>query len=171
MSKEQICQCTETLDQKRIALLDQLSSLSEENLKHKPSSEAWSILGITQHLMLSERFMLENLPEADSLKPQKSSFKSYLMHPIATFVLNRNISVSAPEQVTPDESLTVLQLRENWDESQAWLKAFVEQRDAREIVQPLITHPLMGPLPTLKLVQFLQTHFNYHDRQIQSRLA
>lgn len=170
MSKEQICECVETLNQSRLALLDQLDSLNEDKLTHKPTPEEWSVLGIAQHLMLSERFMLNHLPEPETLKPQKASLKSYMMYPIATFVLNRDISVPAAAQVTPDDSITASELRTKWDESQTWLKAFVEQKDNGDVVQALLNHPFMVPLPTLKFVQFMQTHFNYHNRQIQKRI-
>lgn len=170
MSKDQICQCIKSLDQQRCALLDQLESADEAKLMHKPKPEDWSALGIAQHLMLSEHFMLENLPDHSTLKPKKTSLKGKLMYPVATFVLNKNISVSAPPQVTPDDSLSLSELRQKWDESQAWLKT-LSQCDAAELEQALINHPILGPLPTLKLVQFIQTHFDYHNRQIQQRLA
>jgi hypothetical protein len=171
MSKQEIQKCVEQLDQQRLALLDQLAELDEAALQEKPKPDDWSTIGIAEHLMMSESFMLEGLPDPATLKPKKQPLKASMMYPVANFVLNRNISVAPPPGGTPSEKMTLDEIRQKWDKSQAWIQTFLDQHDAPTVQQPLVTHPIFGPIATLKLFTFMQTHFDYHNRQIQKRVG
>ena len=53
----------EIYDQKRNALLEDLSRFNEDQLRAKPDSKDWSLLQIIQHMVLAERDVLQYLPE------------------------------------------------------------------------------------------------------------
>lgn len=171
MSSQEIRSFAKQLDQERLALLDKLDACSEEQLANKPKSDDWCARGIAEHLMMSEKFMLLDLPDPATLKPLKQPFKSKMMLPMANMILNANISVAPPPGGAPSNNLSLEEIRSNWDKSQAWLQKFVNHFDSPELEQPLINHPLLGPTPTMKLLQFVQTHFNYHRRQIAKRIG
>lgn len=171
MSKQEIQNCVAQLDKDRLALLDQLAELDEAALNHKPKSDDWSTIGIAEHLMMSERFMLEGLPDPASFSVKKETLKAKMMFPVACFVLNKNISVAPPPGADPSGTVPLDEIRQKWDESQAWIQFFLSQYDDATIEKPLVNHPILGPMPTLKLFQFMQSHFDYHKRQIQGRVS
>ena len=171
MSAQEIRDFAKQLDQERLALLDKLDSCSEEQLTNRPKADDWCSRGIAEHLMMSEHFMFLDLPDPATLKPLKQPFKSKMMLPMANMILNANISVAPPPGGEPSDKPTLAEIRARWDESQAWLQKFVNHFDSPELDQPLINHPLLGPTPTMKLLQFVQTHFNYHKRQINQRIG
>jgi hypothetical protein len=171
MSANEIRQLAKQLDQERAALLDKLEACTEQQLSHKPKSDDWCALGIAEHLMLAEPFMLQNCPELESISPKKQSFKSRFFYPMGKFILNKNISVAPPPGGAPTDNLSLAEIRANWNTSQAWLQNFVQHFDSPELEKPLLTHPLMGPIPTLMMLNFVKVHFDYHHRQIENRIA
>jgi len=173
MSADEIRGFAQHLNDERNALLDSLEALSDEQLSYRPKPDDWSTRGIAEHLMISEWMMLELCPDLETIEPKKHRLKAKMMFPVAKFILDSNISVAPPpgSSVTPKEKMSLADIRIQWDENQGWLQRFVHHFDSPQLEAPLLTHPLMGPLPTLKLLKFVQIHFNYHQRQIDARLG
>jgi len=159
------------LDERRCALLDDVEALSAERLTARPRPGKWSILEIVEHLVLAERDVLRNLPEPSQLVGRKRGLKARVSYPMVVFVLKHGIPVEVPSpRMVPTGSASLAGLRRAWDESQQWLRSYVDGLGPDGFGRAVFEHPVTGPLTVAQAVRLGQVHVETHARQI-SRLV
>src|SRR5215212_6434811 len=115
------------LDERRQALLDDVEALSADRLTARPLPGKWSILEIVEHLVLAERHVLRNLPEPSQLVERRRGLEARIRYPVVIFVLKYGIPAEVPSpRMVPTGSASLADLRRQWDESQQWLRSYVD---------------------------------------------
>jgi hypothetical protein len=155
-------------DRERSALLDELQSLDTEQLEKKPLPEKWSLLEIAEHLVLAEREILQGLPDPSELVDRKRSLKNRMGYPLVMAVLRFRIPVKVPSRgMVPRGETTIPELRRQWDESQSWLRSYVESLGPDELGRGVFRHPVTGPLTVPQTLRMGRAHLRTHLRQIR----
>ncbi len=158
----------EILDQKRCELLNDLATLDADHLVKKPISGKWSILEIVQHMVLAEREVLEHLPDPSQLIERKRDLRARLSYLLVMLVLKWSMPVKVPSPaMVPDGNTSLDELRRQWDESQHWLRAYLNALEPDGLGRAVFRHPVAGPLTVAQVIHMRQLHFKSHLRQIE----
>jgi uncharacterized damage-inducible protein DinB len=161
----------EEFDEKRVALLDEMEGLEEVTLQARPIEGKWSVLEIVEHLAVAEREVLGGLPEYEALAAQTQSFKNGVMYRVVMAVLKLGIPVKAPsKKMLPKNELSLAEIRKQWDESQKWVRGYVEGLDDEGLKKAVFSHPVSGPINIEQAIDMSLAHINSHIRQIRKRL-
>jgi hypothetical protein len=164
----QLHQRIQTLDATRCALLDELETLNADDLTAKPLPGKWSILEVVEHMIISEREILQGLPEPSQLAARKRDLRARVTYPMVIAVLKLHIPVKTPApSMVPQGNGSLADLRGQWDESQAWLQSFAAGLDRDGLGKAFFAHPIAGPLTLPQAVHMGQLHVDGHIRQIR----
>lgn len=160
------------LDERRCALLDEVEALSADRLTARPRPGKWTILEIVEHLVLAERDVLQNLPEPSQLVDRRRGLKARLSYPAVFFVLKYGIPVEVPSpRMVPTGSASLADLRRRWDESQQWLRSYVDGLDRHGRSRAVFAHPVTGPMTVAQAIRLDRVHVETHARQIRRLVA
>ena len=155
-------------DRKRMALLDEVEALEARLLVARPRPDTWSIREIVEHLVLAERDVLKNLPEASQLHARERTAMHHLLYGVVIFVLRFGIPVPVPAPaMLPSGNRPLGELRRMWDENHEWLRMYVADLDREGRRRAVFRHPIAGPLTAGDAVQMLDVHLHTHTRQIR----
>jgi hypothetical protein len=158
----------EIYDQKRNALLEDLSRFNEDQLRAKPDSKDWSLLQIIQHMVLAERDVLQYLPEPKELIAGKRGLRARIFYVVVLFILKWNIRVPVPsEGMVPDGNTSLSELRQQWDENLLWFRGYLDSLKPEDFKRAVFNHPIAGPLTGPQAGTLAQYHFDAHLRQIK----
>jgi uncharacterized damage-inducible protein DinB len=159
------------LDRKRVEFLNRLAQLPPAKLMESPGPHRWSLLQVAQHLVLGERAVLRQLPAPSELFAHKRTFANRASYLMVLVVLRLGIRVKVPsQQMEPDGKTTLEEIRQDWDESQEWLKRFIRDADAATLRRPYFRHPVTGPLTIAQALTLALIHFDSHLRRIQKSI-
>lgn len=158
------------LDDRRRALLDSLESLSPEALRARPAEGAWSSLEILEHLVVAEQVILQGLPDPATLIDRPRSLQQRCTYPLVWLVLRLGIPVKAPSRrMLPTGGATLAELRERWDATHAWLRAYAEGLPPGGGGKAIFAHPVCGPITLSQALRLDRLHLEVHTRQIRKR--
>lgn len=158
-------------DRARWGLLDELGVLEPDKLVARPLPGKWSILEIVEHMVLAERTVLQGLPEAAQSKEREPRLKHQLRYLLVLAVLKARIPVKVPAlAMAPTGTGDLAHWRRLWDENQAWLRTYIEDRAARSARGTALRHPVAGPISVEHGVLMSQLHLTIHTRQIRALL-
>jgi hypothetical protein len=158
----------QAFDEKRRALLDEMGALDPATLVARPLAGKWSMLEIIEHLVLAERAVLQGLPELSQLREQEGRLKHRFSYAIVMVVLRCSIPVRVPSPaMIPQGDRSLGELRRLWDESQEWLRAYIDRLDRRGFRRAVFAHPVAGPLSVEQALHMGQVHLDTHVRQIR----
>ena len=158
----------QAFDEKRRALLDEMGALDPATLVARPLAGKWSMLEIIEHLVLAERAVLQGLPELSRLREQERRLKHRFSYAIVMVVLRCSIPVRVPSPaMIPQGDRSLGELRRLWDESQEWLRAYIDRLDRRGFRRAVFEHPVAGPLSVKQALHMGQVHLDTHIRQIR----
>lgn len=157
----------QALDDRRCALFDELDTLSGEVLSAKPHPDTWSILEVVEHLVLAERVILQGLPERTDLVARPRSLKNHGAYALVWLILRWGIPVKVPSRrMLPTGNLSLVELRQAWDEHVRWLRSFEEGSGVDAYRQAVFLHPVAGPITLVQALRLDQLHLRIHTRQI-----
>jgi len=158
------------LDDRRQALLHALESLSPEALRARPADGAWSILEIVEHLVAAEQVILQGLPDPATLVDRPRSLRQRCLFPLVLLILRLRIPVKAPSRrMLPTGGATLAELRERWDTTHAWLRAYAEGLPPGGGGKAVFAHPVCGPLTLAQALRLGLLHLETHSGQIRAR--
>lgn len=162
------------IEANRLALLDKMSTFSDEKLNQKPAPESWSAMQTAYHLVMAETSTLSYLEKKiqakDSVKAAgiKSVFRSALLK----LFLFLPFKVKAPKIVenVPDfKPFTAL--KQDWDKTRKNLESLLETLTDKDVKRELFKHPLAGKMNILQMLEFINDHLVRHIKQIDRCLA
>ena len=154
----------DAFDLARRRLLDELAPLPPRALTFTPSSGGWSILGAVEHVVRAERAVLQDHPEPSALVDRPRGLRDRLAYELVRALLRSPVSVGTPSRaMDPQGGVTLADLRRQWDESQAWLRADVTS--ARDLRRAVFAHPVTGPIGAAQAVALSRVHLGRHTRQ------
>lgn len=155
----------ESLTFKRKVLLQNLGSLSNDQLYFKTGPDKWSVVEVVEHLVIVEDDLLKQLSipipasESESRSPEK--YKTVLK------VMERDIPVDVPdESMEPHGRLALEELLSQWDGIREKLQDFLAGINSETIDNMVYRHPYAGPLDISETLHFVEVHFDNHMRHI-----
>ena len=158
----------EIYDQERKSLLDELEGLNDEQLRSKPGPDKWSLLEIIQHLVLSEREVLQNIPESKKLAARERGLRARLSYALVLAVLKWNIPAPVPSDgMVPDGNTSLSELQQKWDENLSWLREYLDTLGPEDLPRAVFRHPIVGPMTVAQTTYLAKLHFDVHLRQIK----
>ncbi len=157
----------QALDNRRGALLDELATLSAEDLAAKPEAGGWSILEIVEHLILAERAILQGLPPLAELVVRPRSLKNRCIYPLVVTILKLGIPVKVPSRrMLPTGTVPLAELRGQWDETYRWLRSYVASLPPDGASRAVFQHPVSGPITLTQALRMDRLHLATHLKQI-----
>lgn len=152
------------LDSRRNALLDELASLTPENLARRPVPGKWSILEIVEHLVISEREVVR-FP-AGPARPRR--LKHRFAYWAVFFVLRFRVRVKVPSpKMLPQGEWSLSEARRQWDENLAQIRAYAAGLGHPELRRAVFRHPVAGPITLGQALTLGLLHLEDHTRQIR----
>ncbi len=159
------------LDAQWQALLEQVQPLGETALRTQPRSEAWSILDILEHVVVSEAVILKGLPPWDTLTAQRRTLAHRAKLLLVRLVLALGIPVKVPSRrMLPSGQLGLDQITEQRRGHQEWLRAFLAEAGEGADHRACFSHPVAGPISLREALRLDLMHMQTHGKQIRARL-
>ena len=163
------------LDTKLNKLFADLENYSTEQLCKKPAPDSWSAIQILHHLIMSEKYSRMYCEKKLSFKPKlkKAGISASLRAKFVNFYLNSPLKAPAPKQISgphlPTED-TLDNVREIWLAERVNLAKFIHNLPQEYADKEVYKHPLGGRLSINGMMQFFDSHFINHEKQIYRAL-
>ncbi len=162
----------EALETSRKNLFKKLAAYSNETLNRKPSPEAWSVVQVIEHLMVSEEASLKYLQKKtlDISKAQRTGFKNKwkLLLTKAVFYLPFKFKAPASMVPMPSEALATLnELDSKWAKTRADMFQLISKLQDADMEKELWKHVVSGKMNLYQMVDFFDFHFKRHLKQIE----
>lgn len=156
----------ETLTRRSTELIERVErDTTEEERVRKPSSDAWSLTEVAQHLALVAGGILRTAHPAKRGASVIGAAKSALLRG----VLRSRLKIRAPVAgIVPRPGVTWSDAQNNVRRSLEGWKAFV---DGNAFEQTGFRHPFVGSLTPAETTGFLVEHFDHHMRQVERLFA
>lgn len=157
------------------ALLTELESYPPSVLTARPAPEAWSVLEIMQHLMVSETRSLEYI-EKKSGYPEalkNAGLMTSLRAAVLKMFLWMPFKYKAPGIVNEDhfrENVSLKELSGEWRAIRGELTHFLENMNANWYEKELYRHAVAGRMTIRGMLTFFSEHFTRHRKQIKRTL-
>ena len=152
------------LDETRKSLVQEITSLRDDEFNGKPGKEMWSIAQVCHHLVLVEKSTAKVInwgvkgPPSTNIERRK-----------VDLILDRTKKIQAPKIVEPDEqSFTVQQMIDLLSESRKTLMSVLHTIENKLILaEKSVNHPAFGELPLDQWVDMIPLHEQRHIEQIK----
>ncbi len=161
----------EELEKSRIALFNQLDSLSEQEINFKNDPSKWSVVQIIFHLVKSEQLTViafsRNLEKTEKLR--NSGIMGFFRHISLSIALKSSFRFKAPRMLSnmPDK-YDIQELKNKWNTIRNNFSEALEKLPEPIVNKATFKHPLAGWLNSNQMLDFLNNHFDHHKRQIQN---
>lgn len=155
---------SEKLKKTRETLIHEISSLTEEELNWKPSSNQWSIGQVCEHLQLVEdattKAIFWGLRMNNNVTNRRANIQA---------ALDRTKKIDAPQIVQPsDHQFFVLQhLQFALKESRRRLLKRIYGVEKELLMNRFMRHPVFGDLPLDQWIDLVYLHEQRHIEQIR----
>lgn len=160
------------LDKKLNNLLKELKAYSEDQLNRKPKEDAWSVIQVMHHVMMSENGSLKYVKKKLSFNPElkKAGFKSGFREMVLNTYLGSPIKWKAPEAISGDNlpsHETFWKTAQQWKNQRIELREFLEKLDEDLLKKEVYKHPFVGRISINGMLRFFNRHFDRHNKQIK----
>ncbi len=169
--KTSVLEKVERIEKERNDLLEKLSAFDDEYLNMKPRPGKWSVLQILNHLIKSEKLSVIYIKRKISGQSEikQSSIKSKINAFILRTGLRLPIKLKAPDNVSdvPDYD-TLENVKQNWDKvRRLFLSVIIDMPDGM-LDKDVFKHPVTGKMNIKGAVDFFDSHFKHHLKQVYS---
>ena len=164
------------LDENLERLVQELKSYSSERLNTQPAPESWSPIQVLHHLMLAERYSLAYCQKKLSFKPtlKTAGWMENIQVKIVDFALASPISFNAPKPISGNALPAVDELEKVhslWLLQRKLLHEFIDELPQEYLDKQVYKHPFGGRLSIFGMLQFFESHFKSHKKQIFRALS
>ncbi len=154
------------LDKARLEFLAPVSEAGAAQLRFRPVPGAWSMLDVTEHLVLAEEKsllgMLKGPPPGMTVTPV-----AHARMALVRLVMKTDIRIKVPvARVIPEGTASLQELESRWNESRRGLERFLEAISGADARAPRFRHPIGGWVTADEGVAFLADHIRHHLRQV-----
>jgi DinB superfamily len=163
--------------QKKVhGLLQKVSLLNVDQINANPSKEAWSVAQIIFHLIMVEEMSMRYIKKKTSgpLSVGKPGLKSFFRHLLLQAYLLTPFKFKAPAGVTPESQtgpLTFEELSERWRITQNEWMNFLGNMPSEYLDKAVYKHPRAGRISWAQTIDFFDTHFDRHQKQVENALS
>ena len=159
----------ERLERGRSAVFSRLEGLDDERLNRQREDGGWSAIQVMNHLIKAETRALaeirKRMATPENLK--KVGLACFLKSNLLSFMLRLPLRFKAPAPVAEvPERQDFETTRRLWDEVRASWKEFIDTFPAELVGQAIFPHPVTGDMDIHQTLQFMESHFNRHAKQI-----
>jgi hypothetical protein len=155
---------TDNLLKTRNRLIEEISSLRDEEFNRKNDSITWSIAQVCHHLYLSETVFTKairyGLSQDEGFRTEAKNFES---------VLDRTKKLVAPDIVTPgDGPFEMEEILNLLHQSRSKLESLLSKvEDPTILLEKSTQHPFFGFLPLNQWIDLIYLHEQRHIEQIE----
>lgn len=155
------------LDRVRGRFLGVVTAASGAQREFHPSAGAWSMLGVTEHLVLAEEKSVLGMQKAVPPSPRVSPVAHFRMA-MVRLVLRSNFRVRVPtSRVLPTGTVPLDELTARWLEARRRLESLVATITEADAGRARFLHPIGGWVSASEGVGFLAAHIAHHERQLR----
>jgi hypothetical protein len=158
------------LEQKRQAIIEDVQSVSEDQLRFKSGPDKWSLMQELQHIVGAERGIrrseeaLRDNPVREKLEPGK-------MVEVVKNVLENDVPIDVPDpSFEPDGKTSLSDLQALWRQERKLLWALFESINAKNADNVMFSHPATGPLTPMQTLELALAHLDNHHRRLKNQL-
>jgi uncharacterized damage-inducible protein DinB len=164
------------LEEKKSALMLQITAMSEKTYMQQPSPESWSVAQAANHVYMSEQLSLAYIRKKLSYPETLQHFhwKSWPAVWLLKFVLWSPYKRKAPQNINMWENQTILSREEldmNWSALRKDLITFIDQHQPAFGSHMVYRHPYAGRMTMHQMLIFFNDHMEHHMRQIDKIIS
>jgi hypothetical protein len=155
------------LDRTREAFLAALRSRTEPERRFRPPGGAWSMLDVTEHLVLAEERSLLGILKGPRSGTRVTSIAQVRMAAVR-LVLATSIRVKVPvPAVVPEGRATLDELESRWGTARHGIAAAFDSITPADAGAARFRHPLAGWVTAREGLGFLVGHIRHHAAQLE----
>lgn len=153
------------------SVLNEFKNYSDKQLQFRPDAESWNLLQVLEHLVLAEKMTLlsirKGLSRGDRVRNQSAGSKLRMMAlKIALFL---PLKFKAPKMVEVGNSgKGFRELSKDWDIVREQIRELLAGANEEALRKELFLHPRAGMLTIPQALDFLKSHLQHHQKQIES---
>ena len=149
-------------------LLSQLGALSAEQLAFRPAPDSWCLLEVADHLVRTEAAVVLGLEKGLPAHKRRPTWRQRLARPLVVPALRWPIRIKVPTAlVQPRAGRTLDEVKTEWRQVRAALAGELAALDAGRLREPVILHPIGGPVDAAQTLAFLGAHVDHHGHQVR----
>jgi uncharacterized damage-inducible protein DinB len=159
--------------EKRFAALEQsktnfmaiLEKHTTDQQTFKLTPETWSMTEVGQHLLQVEH----NILEAAKRKPPTlvTAFNKIVFWVISKGLGSGGQIKTPSKAAIPQSTPSLEELKRNWAETRANLKAYLEPLPESALQSPAMRHPISGAMTLEMSFVFFERHILHHTKQLE----
>jgi len=173
LSQEERTFAAKYLKETRQEFLDEISGLSEAQMRYKPNADTWSVAEIAEHIVIVEDRLFGLITEKILKAPAQPEFKGakgprVRDDAVIMAVTNREAKkFKAPEIVQPTGQITAKSdLIGNFEKLRARTLSYVEMTK-EDMRGHFADNPVMGVIDAYQWMLFMGAHSERHTAQIR----
>jgi hypothetical protein len=159
------------LENSRIQLLLKLKNTSRFVLETPPALGKWSVSQIFYHLNKAESFstIYVSKKRLDVNNLKTTGFNEYIRMVGLKLIFVLPFSLKAPVNVLGDvpEKVDYKSITTEWNETRNKLKELLESLPDDILNKNVFKQPAIGRINVFQMLDFMQAHFNRHEKQVE----
>lgn len=161
------------LEKSKTELLLLLQNIDSAKLILQPNPNSWSVVQVISHLIRVEEGTIKYLRKKLSYNPPlkkaglMSTFKTWGLKKIIELPIKYKTSDSLEEKSNSTSYEDALSL---WEENRTSMTLFLETLSEEQLSAEIYKNLMVGQISIYQQLDFLQTHFERHTKQIKKIL-
>ena len=157
----------QALEDRRHQLLAELERCTAAQRVFQPAPDAWSLVGVAHHLVLVEQGTLQALSNRRRAAPMRRRLRHVAGSALVRLVFALGIRVRVPFRgIEPRPDLPLPELKQQWEQVRSAMAAYLDGITEEALHEPVLAHPIGGPMSIPQGLDFLVRHFDHHLRQV-----
>ncbi len=159
------------LEDSRHSLLESLKKIELVKLESSPFPGKWSVSQIFYHLNKAERFstIYVSKKRLDINNLERTGFTEQLKLDFLRLMFVLPFALKAPVNVLGDvpEKVDYKDITTEWDETRDKLKDLLNSLPDEILHKNVFKQPAIGRINIFQMLDFMQSHFDRHQRQVE----
>ncbi len=162
--RQEIEQNFSTLEAEKEKIYQTIADLPQETLSKKPSADQWCLTDLVNHLMLVERFALEQFQQTQHQKIKKT-WMDRIKFLISKIALDTGKKITVPvADVDPlNVPAELPDIQQQWTDVRTAFKASLDRLSDEDLIYCYFSHPLAGNFTCQDGLVFLIKHWEHHQ--------
>lgn len=158
------------LEGTRMSLLEKLKNVDISKLNTSPAEGKWSVAQVIYHLNQAESnsviYVSKKMKDVNNLKKSGLYEKLKMLVVKLTFILPIKYKAPAILGEMP-QSVNYNEIIIKWEETRKRLKGLIAAMPEDMLSMKVFKQPAAGRLDIYQMLEFMQTHFNRHVKQVE----
>lgn len=158
----------DAVERRKRNLLSQLCALTPAQLAFRPAADSWSLIEVADHLLRTESAVLLGLEKGLPEHKRRPTLRQRLSLPLVGLALRAPVRVKIPTAlVEPRRDRTLEEVKQEWHGVREALAAKLAALEPAKLAQPVILHPIGGPINAAQTLRFVAAHIDHHLYQVR----